>query len=249
MSRDGPPIRPSSALCSSRAATLGLTLPAAQRPPPHTTTRHEAVRRGKRGGGRGGRNESEEEPRSNEEHAAAPHCPHAHHTTHTACLPPSERAQEPRHDSAKMVQQCHEWDNATHGRREAQRTRGEHKQTARRTIRRTRHTRVRFRPPRERHHHQPHRCTTIAAARNAPSHPPESENKRYTWRSRHAAQRGRRRHQRTTPHSQTILTVCPPRIAHARPTYPGRNVGRTAARRAAPHQLGSPVGGATFHWR
>ena len=176
MNNDGPPSRPSCAHCPPEPLrTVALSLPhSAHHPtPPHDTA---AVRQGQRARGRRRKERERGGARSTQQHRTV-HTPTTPHTPPASLL---KRAQEPRHDSAKMVQQCHKWSNATHG-DEKHNTR-EASTSKRRNAPFAEHV-TRAHPsahPCERHHHQHHRCA-IAALHATHSHThPKSENKRHT---------------------------------------------------------------------
>lgn len=169
MNNDGPPSRPSCAHCPPEPLrTVALSLPhSAHHPsPPHDTA---AVRQGQRARGRRRKERERGGARNTQQHRTV-HTPTTPHTPPASLL---KRAQEPRHDSAKDGTTMPQVEQRNTRRREAQHTRGEHEQTAQRTIRRTRHTRAPFRPPvRAPPPPAPSLCHR-RVARNAFSHPPE----------------------------------------------------------------------------
>ena len=215
MNSDRPPSRPSCAHCPPEPLrTVALSLPhSAHHPtPPHDTA---AVRQGQRARGRRRKERERGGARSTQQHRTV-HTPTTPHTPPASLL---KRAQEPRHDSAKMVQQCHKWSNATHGDEKHNTREASTSKRRQRTIRRTRHTRAPFRPAvRAPPPPAPSLCHR-RVARNAFSHPPE-KRKQATYIAQPRcgtawAAAAPTHHTPFSPHSRHLSVA----HRHARPTY------------------------------
>ena len=231
MNNDGPPSRPSCAHCPPEPLrTVALSLPhSAHHPtPPHDTA---AVRQGQRARGRRRKERERGGARNTQQHR---HCPHAHYTTHTACLPPQASARatpRQRKDGTTMPQV----EQRNTRRREAQHTRGEHEQTAQRTIRRTRHTRRTLPPTRA----SATTTSTIAVPSPRCTQRILTPTRKAKTSDIHSAAKvwysvGGGGTNGTTPHSRSILTSAR-RASPALARRTGRShAGRTMAP-AAPH--------------